>query len=132
MRLIVTALTFLIGLFLILLGIAYLVQPDTVAAGVGLRPLDNQGFSTLRGDVFAFFTITGICTVWGAWQRKGDLLLVPAIVMILVILGRIVSLAMDGSYDGFVIPMLAEAVIAGIVLWARNLLPHHHLDEVGD
>lgn len=132
MRLIVTALTFLIGLFLILLGIAYLAQPDAVAAGVGLRALDNQGYSTLRGDVFAFFTITGICTVWGAWKRKGDLLLVPAIVMILVILGRIVSLVVDGDYNGFIVPILAEAVIAAIVLWARNLLPHHHLDEVGD
>ena len=131
MRLAVTALVFLGGLFFVLLGIGFLLQPEVAGAGIGIAAQKTQGFSTLRGDIFAFFAIIGICMLWGAWARKGDLLLVPAIIMVIVIIGRIVSAAIDGTYEGFVLPMAIEAAIA-VLLLARNMLPHHKISEVGE
>lgn len=132
MRLVVTALVFLIGLFFVLLGLGFLFQPVSTGAAIGISAINGQGLASLRGDVFAFFAIVGVCMVWGAWKRKGDLLLVPAIMMGLVIIGRLVSLATDGPYEGFAVPILLEVVIAAVALWARAMLPHHKLEDVGE
>ena len=132
MRLAITALVFLGGLFFVLLGLGFLLQPEVAGAGIGIAAQKTQGFSTLRGDMFGFFAIIGICMLWGAWARKGDLLLVPAIIMVIVIIGRIVSAAMDGTYEGYIVPMAIEAVIAALLIVARNMLPHHKISEVGE
>lgn len=132
MRLAVTALVFLGGLFFVLLGLGFLFQPEVAGAGIGLAAQNTQGLSTLRGDFLGFFGIIGICMLWGAWARKGDLLLVPAIIMVVVIIGRLVSAATDGTFDGFAIPILIEAAIAVLLLVARNMLPHHKVSEVGE
>lgn len=133
MRLFVTALVFLIGLFMILIALSVLFQPATTAPSLlGITPDNPHAMSSLRGDVQGFFAIIGISMLWGAWKRSGDLLLVPAIIMVLVIIGRLVSLSQDGNYEGFGMAVGAEAVIAGILLWARSLLPHHAIKDVGD
>lgn len=132
MRLFVTALVFLGGMFMVLFALTFLFQPESTAAAIGIKATRTQGLSTLRGDMFGFFGIIGICMVWGAWKRKGDLLLVPAIIMLMVIIGRIVSATQDGPYDGYLVPMAIEAMIAALLLWARALLPHHRLEDVGE
>lgn len=132
MRLAVTALVFLGGAFFVLFAFAFLLTPDVVAAKIGIAAQTTQGFSTLRGDLFGFFGIIGICMLWGAWSRKGDLLLVPAIIMVVVIIGRIVSAATDGTYEGMIPAMVIEAFIAALLLVARNMLPHHKISEVGE
>lgn len=132
MRLAVTALVFLGGAFFVLFALAFLLTPDTIAPKIGIAAQSVQGYSTLRGDMFGFFAIIGICMLWGAWARKGDLLLVPAIIMVVVIIGRIVSAAMDGTYEGMIPAMAIEAFFAALLLVARNLLPHHKISQVGE
>jgi nitrate reductase gamma subunit len=133
MRLFVTALVFLIGLFMILIAMSVLFQPATTAPSLlGIVPEGAHAMSTLRGDVQGFFSIIGITMLWGAWKRSGDLLLVPAIIMVLVVIGRLVSVAQDGMYDGFAMAVGMEVAITALLLWARALLPHHALQDVGD
>lgn len=133
MRLFVTALVFLIGLFMILIAMSVLFQPVTTAPSLlGITPEGTHAMSTLRGDVQAFFSIIGITMLWGAWKRSGDLLLVPAIIMVLVVIGRLVSVAQDGMYDGFAMAVGVEVAITVLLLWARALLPHHAIQDVGD
>ena len=72
MRLVVTALVFLIGLFFVLFSLGFLFQPVSTGGLIGISAINGQGLTSLRGDVFAFFAIVGICMVWGAWKRKGD------------------------------------------------------------
>lgn len=130
MRLVVTALVFLIGLFMLLLALSFLFQPETTAATIGIAASTTQGLSTLRGDFLGFFGIIGISMLWGAWRRNGDLLLLPAIIMLVVIAGRIVSVIVDGPYDGYLAPMVIEAAIAGLLFAARAMLPHHTVEEI--
>ena len=129
-RLLVTASVFVIGLFMVLLALAFLFQPETTAATIGIAATNTQGLSTLRADFLGFFGIIGVCMVWGAWRRNGDVLLVPAIIMVVVIAGRIVSAIMDGPYEGFMVPIMLEAVIAALLLAARAMVPHHRVEEI--
>jgi Domain of unknown function (DUF4345) len=130
---IVTALVFLIGLFMIFIAVSVLFQPATTAPSLlGIVPDNAHALSTLRGDVQGFFSIIGITMLWGAWKRSGDLLLVPAIIMLLVVAGRVVSVAQDGMYEGFAMAVGVEVAIAALLLWARALLPHHAITDVGD
>lgn len=132
MRLVLTALIFACGLFFILLGLGFLLQPAETGGAMGVAAASPLGSATMRADLFSFFGIAGICMMWGAWKRSGDILLVPAIMMALAILGRIVSAATDGAYDGFYRPILAEAAIFALLMIARNLLPHHRMQNVGE
>ena len=83
MRLFITALVFLMGMFMIFIAVSLMLQPATTAPSLlGITPDNNHALSSLRGDVQAFFGIIGVCMLWGAWKRSGDLLLVPAIIMV--------------------------------------------------
>ena len=131
MRLFVTALVFLIGLFMILIAMSVLFQPVTTAPSLlGITPEGTHAMSTLRGDVQAFFSIIGITMLWGAWKRSGDLLLVPAAVMAIAVTVRGLSLAIDGTYPGWQAPMLVEALHVALLAAAWRVLPHHRIEEL--
>lgn len=132
LRIIITALVFLGGLFFILSGLSFLLQPQTTAPGLGLVPDGAVGLATARADFFAFFGLLGISMIWGAWQRRGDLLLLPALAMLMAVGARLLSLALDGPNPGFAGPIAIEGSLAVLLLFARTILPHHRLEDVGE
>lgn len=132
MRLVLTALIFACGLFFILLGLGFLFQPVETGGALGLVAAGPLGSATLRADLLSFFGIAGISMMWGAWKRSGDILLVPALMMALAILGRLVSAASDGAFEGFYRPILIEGAIFVLLMVARTLLPHHRVQDVGE
>ena len=101
MRLILTAILLLGGIAFVLIGCGFLIQPESSAGGFGLAARGAQGLSTLRADMTAFFVVGGGAMIWGAWQRNGELLLVPAALFGIAFTGRAVSLFADGFYDGW-------------------------------
>ena len=119
LRIVVTALVFLGGLFFIMSGLSFLLQPQTTAPGLGLIPNGAIGLATTRADFFAFFGFLGICMIWGAWKRRGDLL-------------RLLSLSLDGPNPAFASSIAIEGVLAALLLFARAILPHHRLEDVGE
>lgn len=132
MRLIITALVFLAGLFFIMSGLSFLLQPQSIGSSLGLAPNGTTGLATLRADFFALFSLLGVSMIWGAWKRRGDLLLLPAMALILAVIARVVSVAMDGMSPTFVSSAAIEAVIAALLLFARAILPHHRVEDVGE
>jgi hypothetical protein len=124
MRLILTALIFAQGLLFLVLGLQFLVMPLGVAPDFGLAPDGEQGLAVLRADFPAFFFVGGGAMIWGAWRRNGDLLLIPALLFGIALFGRCVSLAADGAYPEFWVPMLVEAVAVLLTLIASRVLPH--------
>jgi hypothetical protein len=62
--------------------------------------------------------------IWGAWKRNGDLLLAPAAIFGIALLGRFVSLIVDGAYPQFWSPMLVEAAAVLLSLVGSRVLPH--------
>ncbi len=131
MRLILTALIFLFGLFDLFMGVSFLLNPaDAAAQMFSLAAQSTKGISTLRADFTAFFGVTAICMMLGAWRRNGDLLLVPAALMGTAVTVRAISLTLDGSYPGWQVPMLVEALHVALLIAAWRVLPHHRIEEL--
>lgn len=130
MRFVLTALIFVAGLIDLMLGIAFLAQPAGIAREFGLAPMGEQGLAVLRADMTAFFVVAAGCMMWGAWRRNGDLLLPPAALFGIALLGRLVSAVADGTYPGFWMPMVAEAFHVVLLLAAWRVLPHHRIEEI--
>lgn len=130
MRLVLTALIVIAGLFDLMLGIGFLVQPESSGATFYLRPVGDGGLAVLRADMTAFFAVAGGWMIWGAWKRNGDLLLVPAALFGIAFAGRLLSVAVDGAYPQFWLPMCVEAAHVALLLAARQLLPHHTIEEM--
>ena len=130
MRLILTALIFLAGLFDLFLAIGFLTDPATNGASLGVLPDGVAGLSTMRADFTAFFLVAAGCMMWGAWRRNGDLLLVPAALFGVAFTGRAINLAMFGTYPGWALPMAVEAFHTVLLVVAWRLLPHHPFGEM--
>lgn len=124
MRLILTAVLLLGGIAFVLIGIGFLLQPESSATGFGLAGRGAQGLSTLRADMTAFFVVGGASMIWGAWRRNGELLLIPAALFGVAFVGRAVSLLADGLYEGWWTGMSVEALVVLLSLWASRILPH--------
>jgi len=130
MRLILTAILLITGLFYLIGGVGFIVMPDSIGPNFGLSANDAQGWSTIRADMTAFFLVCGTCLAWGAWRRAGDMLLVPAALCGIAFTGRLISLFADGGYDGAWSPMLGEAFTVIIAIAGNRLLPHHKVEEI--
>ena len=130
MRLILTALLFLFGLFNLLLGIGFLLDPASMQTNFPVTASGPAGMAVLRADLTAFFLVAGGCQLWGGWRRNGDLLLVPGLLMGIAFTGRLVSAAMDGTAPGFAVPMAVEAVQVALAYAAWRVLPHHRISEI--
>lgn len=112
------------GIFFILMGLSFLVDPAGAGSNFGMVPQGTLGLASIRADMTAFFVISGTCLVWGAWWRRGDPLLVTAGLMGIALLGRIVTLVTAGPHEGWWQPMLIEAVTSILALAGSRLLPH--------
>ena len=132
MRLILTALIFLVGMFDLSMAGSFLLTPQSTAAGpiFGLAPISPGGLSTIRGDMASFFGVGAVCMMWGAWRRNADLLLVPAMLFGTTLFGRALNLAHVGPYPGWAFPIAAEAGHVVLALAAWRLLPHHKIAEI--
>jgi len=124
MRLVLTAIIFLGGLLFTFIAAGFLVQPENQAAGFGIAATTNTGLAAIRGDMTAFFAITGLSMLYGAWKRNGDILLIPAFMLGCALLGRIITMFVNGTDEGFFEPMVIEAVFIIICLLGSRLLPH--------
>jgi hypothetical protein len=132
MRLSLTALIFLTGMFDLFMSVSFLLNPQTTASGgaFGLAPIGVAGLSTIRGDMTSFFGVGAVCMMWGAWRRNADLLLVPAMLFGTTLVGRAINLAAVGAYPGWVMPMAVEAFHVVLLVAAWRLLPHHKIAEI--
>ena len=115
------ALTLLGALFLFM-GTTFLIDPSGQGADFGLSPIGNQGLSSIRADFTAFFWVSGFSLLIGVWKGRGDLLLVGAALMGITVSGRAMSLALDGTYEGWYQPMAVEALTVVLALAAYKAL----------
>jgi hypothetical protein len=122
MQVILRALLLLGGGFFILMGIGFLLNPVSSGADFGIAPQGTLGLASIRADMTAFFIISGVCLAWGTWSQKGDLLLAAAGLMGVAIVGRLVTLAVDGPHEGWFVPVIVEAVTVALALFGRRIL----------
>ncbi|MCG2840458.1 DUF4345 family protein [Sandaracinobacter sp. RS1-74] len=106
----------LVGLFNVGMGVAFLLRPAEMAAKFFLTPHGSQGLASIRADFSAFFLVGGLFALLGAVRADPAPLRVPALLLSIALLGRTVSLVLDGVAATAFQPMLAEAVMILILV----------------
>ncbi|MGX7894341.1 hypothetical protein [Tsuneonella sp. HG222] len=124
MRFILTALAMIGGIVFAFIGLGFFFTPETSGMDFGLAPTGTMGLAVLRADMTAFFLVSAVCLIWGAWKRNGELLLVPAGLFGIAFCGRLLSAVVDGIYDQFWLPMTVELAVTIVSVMASRVLPH--------
>jgi len=133
LRLVLTALIYIVGLFDLMMGVNFFIDPQAAAAGAGfsVAPINPTGLATIRADMTAFFVVSGLAMMWGAWRRNADLLVVPAGLFGMAMVIRILTALTVGPGPDYLLPIAVEAVHFVLLLAAWKFLPHHKLAEMG-
>ena len=116
MHLVLSAIIALLAILDAIVGVGFLVNPAQAAGDFGLSPTGTAGTSALRADFTAFFFVAALFMAWGAWRRRGEVLLAPLALFTIAFTGRLINLLVEGSYEGWWIPMAVE--MAHIVVLA--------------
>jgi len=90
-------LTGLIGVFFCLLGIGFMTFPDGFGAGFSIQPITVQGLNSLRGDLGGLFLGMGFFCLLGTTTKRWSWLVVPQLFLLLIMIGRLISLGQEGS-----------------------------------
>ena len=115
------ALSLLAALF-VFMGFGFLTDPAGSGADFGLQAIGPQGLSSIRGDITAFFWVSGGSLLIGAWRGNASLLYVGAALMGIVCGARALSLALDGPYEAWYMPMAVEAITVVLALIGAKVL----------
>lgn len=113
----------LLGLLYLYMGAGFVLDPAEAGANFGLVAENTMGLASMRADVVGFFLVTGGTLIWGAWSNRRDPLLVAAALPGIALIGRLINMAQHGTYEGAIMPMVVEAVTAGLALLAIKALP---------
>jgi hypothetical protein len=111
----------LVGLFNLVLGLSFLLNPAQLAARFALSPMGVQGLATIRADFLAFFLTGAMFALVGAWRGDPKPLLVPLVLLSIALFGRFVSVGIDGLVSTTVPPMIAEASMIAVLILARRV-----------
>ena len=113
----------LVGLLFLMLGIGFMVLPDTMAVAFVVQPISEQGLSSIRGDIGGLFLGMGFFALLGAWGARRRWLAVPVTLLLLIISGRLITLAVNGFSETGVRMLMVEAVLAVVLLLSIAVLP---------
>ncbi len=111
----------IIGLFSLLIGLGFLLNPEKLAAAVFIAPVGTQGLATLRADFTGFFIGVSLFAIYGAWKGDAKVLLVPLVMLGLALLGRMISMARDGIVATTAAPIVIELVMVASLLLAQRV-----------
>ena len=118
MHVILSAIILLLAILDLVIGTGFLVNPANAGSDFGLAIVSTHGSSTLRGDMTAFFYIAALSMGWGAWRRRGDVLLPALGLFAIAFTGRAINLFLEGTYEGWFVPMLVEITHVIVLLVA--------------
>jgi peptidoglycan/LPS O-acetylase OafA/YrhL len=110
----------LAALFGIVLGVAFLIQPVSWGAAFFLSPMGIPGMAVLRADMTAFFLTGGILAAIGGWKQNPAWLVTPIMLFAIAIIGRTISLVADGVTPGAFLPMIVEAALVAMLVFAHR------------
>jgi hypothetical protein len=107
-----------IGVFA-LLGVGqHWFDLDAVAAERGMQAVGDIGRANLRADVGGLFLGISCLTLFAAARQNRGALLAAASLLAATLLGRFVSVAIDGFGAPVSRPIVVEAVLIAILLFA--------------
>ena len=117
------ALLILGGLVLAVMGFGFLSDPVASGADFGIAVEGTHAITSIRADMTAFFLVSAACFIWGAMSRRSDPLIIGSALMLIALAARCISLVLNGSFDGFIAPMVFEGVFGVLGLVGAKVLP---------
>jgi len=112
------------GLLLLFIALGFLTDPAGSGADFGISAAGAHGLTSIRADFTAFFGVGGACFLWGAWLRRADPLVIGAALMLVTLAARLVALTIEGSFEGYMTPMIVEALLGVLGLVGAKILPN--------
>ncbi|MDP3231262.1 MAG: MBL fold metallo-hydrolase [Myxococcales bacterium] len=101
-----------VGILFLLMGLGFLIMPELFATALlAAEPARAVGINSMRGDFGGLFLGMSGFTLVGALTRRHHLLLVPIVFLLLIIAGRVLSVAVDD------VPFVVRAALVGEVLF---------------
>lgn len=91
---------------------------DSLVADRGLRAIGDIGRANVRADVGGMFLGIALFSLIAAVKQSAGWLLAAMGLAGSALLGRVVSIALDGSSSRVISPILVEVVVIGIFLFA--------------
>lgn len=126
MQLTLKILAILLTLIFFALGLSAFIDPAAALVGPAFAWLPDgiAGLSAGRGILGGQYLALGLVAVYALVKSDYKFLYVPALSEFMIVLGRLVSLGVDGFDERTLAPMLVEIVMAaGMFCAARFLRP---------
>ena len=118
MTIISRAIVAVIGIFA-LLGVGqHWFSLDVVATERGMQAVGDIGRANVRADVGGLFLGISCLTLFAAGRQNKSALLAAALLLAATLFGRFVSLIIDGYSAPVAPPMIVEAIVIAILLYA--------------
>ncbi|MDG1066174.1 MAG: hypothetical protein P8M13_10250 [Luminiphilus sp.] len=111
----------LFGFLFLALGAGLWLNTGDAAANLGLVDLAAAGFGTVRADIAGFFLGGGLILVVAAGRRDPSLLWPVQLLVLIALLGRTLTLVIDGPVAAGVPSMGVELVILVLLFWCKRV-----------
>ena len=110
----------LIGLLFLVVGAGLWLNTADAAAQMGLVDLAAAGFGTVRADIGGSFIGGGIIQIIAAMRRDSGLLWPVQLLVLLALLGRTLTLVINGPVAAGVPSMGFELAILLLLVWCKS------------
>jgi|TARA_B110000977_G_scaffold137950_1_gene175195 hypothetical protein len=107
------------GILFVVIGVGWVIDPVTAAAGVGMPLLEGVGRSSQIGDLGAFFLTMGLLILVGVTTLNRVWFYPPMMLLGLAATLRIVAWLVHGA--AFAGSMIAVEVIVTTLLWVSTI-----------
>lgn len=111
----------IVGLLSILTAFQHWFQLDVVAAQRGIESSTVAGNANIRADVGGLFLAIGLFMLIAAWKRSRQWALAALVLILSALIGRLISLTIDGAGSGIWPPILVELLFAAMMFVASRL-----------
>ena len=113
----------LLALLFVLMGLRFMFAPEAMAEQFKLAAVSASGLSSLRGVLGGFFLGLGLLLSVRLLGKSLEIFVAIALVEGLVVVGRVVSLIIDGSSPEVWPAIAIESVAAVALVSAGRVLP---------
>ena len=105
----------LIGLLSLLSVLQHWFAVETLAEARGIEVMGAIGSANIRADIGGLFLAIAVFAFIAAGKRSATWLLATWLLPALALLGRLVSLGIDGNAPRVIEPMMVEAIVLTIL-----------------
>lgn len=123
MKILSRALVGLIGLLSLMSVGTHWFRVESLVAERGLAAVGDIGRANIRADIGGMFLAIGLFCLFAAARANKAALLAAIALVSSALLGRFVSVAIDGGSQRVYSPMIVEAVVVAVllmILWSWN------------